>query len=218
MADRSSAPYRVPGRTGPEVEEMIERLRRLRWTSTRIAAELGLPTSTVGAVLARLGLNRLSRLDPPEPANRYWRRHPGELVHIDVKRLARFRTPGHRVTGRGFRRSVGAGWEYCHVAVNDTTRLAYVEVLENERAVTAIGFLRRALTWFSAHGVTVERGDDGQRVCLQVPRPRPRARPRHRRIRPEAPADQAIEAPDERKGREIHPDPVRRMGLRRHLL
>lgn len=158
LTDRSSAPHRVPGRTAPDMEELIERLRRLRWTSTRIAAELGLPTSTVCAVLSRIGLNRLSRLEPPEPPNRYCRRHPGELIHVDVKKLAKFSRPGHRATGRrDLNRNYRAGWEYCHVAVDDTSRLAYVEVLENERKATCIGFLRRALTWFSAHGVTVER-------------------------------------------------------------
>jgi transposase InsO family protein len=157
MTDRSSAPKRVPGRTAPAIEEAIERLRRLRWTSTRIAADLGLPTSTVCAVLARIGLNRLSRLEPPEPPNRYCRRHPGELIHIDVKKLARFAKPGHRVKTRGPGRNLKVGWEYVHVAIDDTSRLAYVEVLENERTPACVGFLRRALTWFAAHGVTVQR-------------------------------------------------------------
>lgn len=136
---------------------MIEALRRLRWTSTRIAAELGLATSTVCAVLARLGLNRLSRLEPPEPPNRYCRRHPGELIHIDIKKLGRFRTPGHRVTGRGHGRNHGAGWEFCHVAIDDTSRLAYVEVLDDELATTCVAFLRRAVAWFAAQGVIVQR-------------------------------------------------------------
>jgi transposase InsO family protein len=159
MTDRSSAPKHVPGRTSPKTERVIEQLRRLRWTSTRIAAELELPTSTVCAVLLRLGLNRLSRLEPPEPPNRYCRRHPGELIHIDVKKLGRFYRPGHRVTGRfpGSHDSSGAGWEFCHVAIDDTTRLAYVEVLDNEKAVTCIAFLRRAIAWFGANGITVER-------------------------------------------------------------
>jgi len=137
---------------------VIERLRRLRWTSTRIAAELGLATSTVCAVLARLGLNRLSRLEPPEPPNRYCRRHPGELVHIDVKKLGRFDRPGLRVEDRsaGYRHS-RAGWEYVHVAVDDTSRLAYVEVLDDETARSCGGFLRRAVASFAARGVRVER-------------------------------------------------------------
>jgi len=162
MTDRSSAPTRVPGRTPERTEELIEQLRRLRWTSTRIAGELGLPTSTVCAVLVRLGLNRLSRLEPPEPPNRYCRRHPGELIHIDVKKLGRFDFPGHRVTGRvGSRRTTTrtrrAGWEFCHVAVDDTSRLAYVEVLDDETGPTCVAFLRRAIAFFAAHGVTVER-------------------------------------------------------------
>ena len=158
MTDRSSAPRSVPGRTTPGTEALIEQLRRLRWTSTKIAAELAMATSTVCAVLKRLGLHRLSRLEPPEPPNRYCRRHPGELVHLDVKKLARFNRPGHRVTGRGpGHYNHQPGWEAVHVAVDDTSRLAYVEVLPNETAQTSIGFLERATAWFAAHGITVER-------------------------------------------------------------
>ncbi|MDD9371011.1 MAG: IS481 family transposase [Acidimicrobiales bacterium] len=158
MADRSSAPRTVPGRTPQATEALIVQLRRLRWTSTRIAAELGLATSTVCAVLARVGLNRLSKLEPPEPPNRYCRRHPGELVHIDVKKLGRFDRPGHRVTRtRTGNRNRGVGWEAVHVAVDDTTRLAYVEILPDERGVTSVGFLQRAIAWFATHGITVQR-------------------------------------------------------------
>jgi transposase InsO family protein len=158
MTDRSSAPHRVPGRTAPEVEAAIEALRRLRFTSTRIAAELDLAVSTVCAVLARLGLNRLSRLEPPEPPNRYCRRHPGELIHIDVKKLGRFDRPGHRVTGRGpGTRNHRVGWEAVHVCVDDTSRLAYVEVLPNETAQVSVGFLSRAVAWFAERGIAVQR-------------------------------------------------------------
>jgi len=158
MDDRSSAPHHVPGRTPAETEALIEQLRRLRWTSTRIAAELDLATSTVCAVLKRLGLNKLSRLEPPEPANRYCRRHPGELIHIDVKKLGRFNRPGHRVTGRGpGHNNHKVGWEAVHVCIDDTSRLAYVEILPNETAETSVGFLERAVDWFADHGVTVER-------------------------------------------------------------
>ena len=155
--DHSSAPKRVPRRTPRSVEALIEQLRRLRMTSTRIAAELKMAVSTVCAVLARLGLNRLSRLEPPEPANRYCRRHPGELVHLDIKKLGRFRTPGHRVTGRGQGRTHKAGWEAVHVAVDDCTRLAYVEVLADETAHACIAFLDRAISWFAAWGVQIRR-------------------------------------------------------------
>jgi transposase InsO family protein len=159
MTDRSSAPIRRPTRTPASVEAQIERLRRLRWTSTRIAAVLELPTSTVCAVLTRLGLNRLWKLGPPEPPNRYCRRHAGELVHVDVKKLGRFRRPGHRVLGRGPGRTYTghAGWEAVHVCVDDATRLAYVEVLDDERAVTTIGFFERAVAWFAQRGVRVRQ-------------------------------------------------------------
>lgn len=158
MTDRSSAPHHVPGRTPPETEALIEQLRRLRWTSTRIAAELDMATSTVCAVLKRLGLHRLSRLEPPEPPNRYCRRHPGELIHIDVKKLGRFNKPGHRVTGRGpGNHNYKVGWEAVHVCVDDTSRLAYVEILPNETAEVSVGFLERAVAWFADHGITIER-------------------------------------------------------------
>jgi transposase InsO family protein len=159
MTDRSSAPRSVPGRTAPETEALIEQLRRLRWPSTRIAAELGLATSTVCAVLRRQGLHRLSRLEPPEPPNRYCRRHPGELIHIDIKKLGRFERPGmpaHRRQG-GYRATYRAGWDFVHVAVDDTSRLAYVEILDDERGVSCVGFLRRAIAWFAAQAITVER-------------------------------------------------------------
>jgi transposase InsO family protein len=159
MTDRSSAPIHRPTRTPRSVETQIERLRRLRFTSTRIAATLELPTSTVCAVLARLGLNRLWKLGPPEPPNRYCRRHAGELVHVDVKKLGRFRRPGHRMLGRGPGRNytAHAGWEAVHVCVDDATRLAYVEVLPDERAVTTVGFFERAVAWFAARGVRVRQ-------------------------------------------------------------
>lgn len=157
MTDRSSAPRRRPTRTPAKVEAQIGRLRRLRFTSTRIAATLRMPVSTVCAVLKRIGLNRLSKLEPPEPPNRYCRRHAGELVHVDVKKLGRFTRPGHRVTGRrpGAHSGGGKGWEAVHVCIDDATRLAYVEVLDNERAATTVGFLQRAIAWFAERGVTV---------------------------------------------------------------
>jgi transposase InsO family protein len=159
LEDRSSAPRRVPRRTPPAIESLIERLRRLRWTSTRIATELGLAVSTVGVVLARLGLNRLSRLEPPEPPNRYERRRPGELVHLDIKKLGAFRRPGWRVTGRvpGHRADKGHGWDFVHVAVDDYSRVAYVEILPDERGVSCVEFLDRTVAWFAARGVQVER-------------------------------------------------------------
>ena len=158
MSDRSSAPLHRPTRTPTRVEREIERLRRLRWTSTKIAATLEMAVSTVCAVLQRLGLNRLWKLGPPEPPNRYCRRHAGELVHVDVKKLGRFRRPGKRVLGCGpGRKNRGSGWEAVHVCVDDATRLAYVEVLPDERAVTTIAFFERAVTWFAERGVRVRQ-------------------------------------------------------------
>jgi len=160
LADRSSAPKRVANRTPATVENVIERLRRLRMTSTAIAAKLHMAVSTVGAVLQRIGLHRLSRLEPLEPPNRYCRRHPGELIHIDIKRLSKFTRPGHRVTGRGvkgWRGQLRKGFEYCHVAVDDTSRVAYVEILPDQTAKTCVEFLERAIGWFADRGVTVQR-------------------------------------------------------------
>ena len=116
-----------------------------------------MPLSTVSAVLTRIGLGKLSRLEPVEPANRYEKRLPGELVHIDVKKLVRIEKAGHRVSGnrRGSRK--GVGWEYVHVCVDDATRLAYVEVLPDEKAATAVGFLRRAVAHYAAYGIRVRK-------------------------------------------------------------
>jgi transposase len=215
LLDHSSAPKRVPRRTPRSVEALIEKLRRLRMTSTRIAAELRMAVSTVGAVLARLGLNRLSRLEPPEPPNRYCRRHPGELVHLDVKKLGRFARPGHRVTGRGAPGTTThtrAGWEAVHVAVDDCTRLAYVEILTDERAVTTIGFLERTITWFAARGVRIQRvmSDNGSPYRSQAFA----TTCTHRHPPPPHPA---LPAPHQRQSRTLHPDAATRMGLRRRL-
>jgi transposase InsO family protein len=158
LRDRSSAPRRIPSRTAPERVRTIELLRRLRMTAAEIAEVLRMPLSTVSAVLKRIGLGKRSRLEPFEPANRYECSRPGELVHVDVKKLGRFTRPGHRLLGRGPGRfEEGAGYEFVHVCVDDFSRLAYVEVLPDERAMTAIGFLRRAVAWFAAQGVPVER-------------------------------------------------------------
>lgn len=158
LGDRSSAPRRVPRRTPAERVRVIELLRRLRMTAAEIAEALAMPLSTVSAVLKRIGLGKRSRLEPVEPPNRYECTRPGELVHIDVKKLGRFTRPGHRVLGRGRGRyEEGAGYEYVHVCVDDFSRLAFVEVLDDERALSAVGFLRRAVAWFAARGVNVER-------------------------------------------------------------
>ena len=156
--DRSSAPAHVPGRTAEDRVQAIVALRRLRMTGAEIAELLAMPLSTVSAILARIGLGKRSRLEPPASPNRYERSAPGELVHVDVKKLARFHRPGHRMLGRGPGRfeQRPAGYDYVHVCVDDYSRLAYVEVLPDERATTAIAFLRRAASWFAARGVEVQ--------------------------------------------------------------
>src|SRR3954454_23017121 len=157
LEDRPSKASRVPSRTPPEREELILLLRELRFTSPEIAETLGMPLSPFGAVLTRNGLGRLPRLQPDEPANRYERPRPGELVHIDVKKLGRIGRPAHRVNGDRTTRTRGIGWEFVHVAVDDATRLAYVEVLDDEKGQTAAGFLRCTIAFFGAHGVIIER-------------------------------------------------------------
>lgn len=157
LVDRSSAPRSVPHRTPEERVFVIAQLRRERLLAWQIAERLEMPLSTVSTILARIGLGRLSRLEPPEPANRYQRERPGELLHVDVKKLGRIGRPGHRVNGDRRTRTRGIGWEYVHVAVDDATRLAYVEVLEDEKAVTAAGFLTRAVAHFGDYGIRVER-------------------------------------------------------------
>jgi transposase InsO family protein len=157
LLDRSSAPRRVPRRTPEDRVAVVASLRQLRLTAAEIAELLAMPLSTVSAVLHRIGLGKRSRLEPLEPPNRYERRSPGELLHIDVKKLAKIGRPGHRVHGDRRTRVRGIGWEYVHVCIDDATRLAYVEVLANERASTCVAFLRRAVAHYAAFGVHVER-------------------------------------------------------------
>jgi transposase InsO family protein len=167
LLDRSSRPHSSPNATPPERVELIELLRRgTRMTGAQIAEALGMPLKTVQGLLTRLGLGKRWRLDQGQVV-RYERSRPGELVHVDVKKLGRIAGgAGHRVTGRkhynptrGPRGKVKrtVGWEFCHVAIDDYSRLAYVEVLDDERATTAVGFLQRAVRFFAHHGVEVER-------------------------------------------------------------
>jgi transposase InsO family protein len=166
LLDRSSAARRVWNRTPEDRIAAICALRRLRFTGAEIAELLEMPETTVSGILTRVGLGRLGRLGL-EPARRYERQRPGELVHVDVKKLGRIeKGAGHRMTGkrhhkrtrtdREGRRRETTGWEFVHVAIDDATRLAYAEVLSDERASTAVGFLRRAVAFYRRHGITVE--------------------------------------------------------------
>jgi transposase InsO family protein len=158
MRDRPSAPARSPSQLTAEAIAAIERLRRLRWSGPRIARALGRPVSTVGTVLRRLGLGRLSALEATPATVRYERSAAGELLHIDTKKLGRIDGLGHRITGdRRGHRARGLGWEYLHVAIDDASRLAYTELLPDERGSSCAGFLARAAAWFASLGVRIER-------------------------------------------------------------
>jgi len=157
LRDRSSKPKTSPQQTPAALVEWIVRLRRQRWTGAQIAARLKLPRSTVHRILRRAGLSRLKLLEPPQPVIRYERKHPGELVHIDVKKLGRIGRVGHRIHGDRTTRVRGIGWEFVHVAVDDASRLAYVEVLPDEKGPSCTAFLRRALAWYRQLGIRVRR-------------------------------------------------------------
>ena len=158
LDDRSSAPRRCPRRTPAGVIDQIQTLRRQRMTGPAIAQALGLARSTVGAILLRLNLGRLSALDPKIPIVRYERAAPGEMIHLDIKKLGKFNVEGHRITGdRRLGRSRKAGWDFLHVCVDDASRLAYTEVLPSEGQHDTTAFLERALAWLALHGVAVQR-------------------------------------------------------------
>ncbi len=166
LLDRSSAPHDIPHRTCEQRVQAIAALRKLRFTAPEISETLGMALSTVSGILLRIGMGKLGRLGL-EPAVRYERERPGELIHIDVKKLGRIIRPGHRVTGRrkqirttytpDGRRIGNAGWEYVHIAIDDCTRLAYAEVLANERATTVVAFFGRAVAFFERHGMNVQQ-------------------------------------------------------------
>jgi transposase InsO family protein len=157
LLDRSSQPHQQPRRTPPAVVAGILAARRERLSAWAIAVRCQVPRSTVAVILARHGLNRLSVLEPAAPVTRYERARPGELVHIDIKPLARILRVGHRIHGDHQRRSRGAGYEYAHVAVDDHSRAAYVEVLPGQTGAMTAAFLRRTIRWFARRGVVVER-------------------------------------------------------------
>ena len=157
LADRPCRPHRSPGATPRVLVSWVAQLRRQRWTGAAIAAALQLSTSTVARLLRRQGLARLRALDPPVPVQRYQWARPGDLLHLDVKKLGRIGRVGHRISGDRRRRVRGIGWEYVHVAIDDASRLAYVEVLPDEGDATTTRFLWRARAWFRRHGIRIRR-------------------------------------------------------------
>ena len=157
--DRSSRPHRLRRPTPAATIEIIERQRRERWTGKQIAAEAGVSPASVSRVLHRLGLNKLSALEP-EPVRRYEREHPGELIHLDIKKLGRIGSVGHRITGRypgAVNRHLGIGWEFVHVCIDDASRIAFVQVLSDQRKESAVAFLKAALAYYAKLGISIER-------------------------------------------------------------
>src|SRR6266852_2264265 len=160
LQDRSSRPQHLHRPTPQPVIERIEALRRRRLTGQAIAAEVGVSPATVSRVLKRLGLNRLSALEPAEPVRRYEREHPGELIHIDIKKLGKFDRIGHRITGRypgAVNRHHGIGWEFVHVYNEDTLRVAFVQIMANQRKESAVAFLEAEVAYYAKLEIRIER-------------------------------------------------------------
>jgi transposase InsO family protein len=159
LRDRSSRPLSLPSQTAPATCAAIEALRRQRQTGKQIATAVGVSSATVSRVLRRLGLNRLASLEPAEPVRRYEREHPGELIHIDIKKLGKFNQVGHRITGdrRGQSNGRGVGWEFVHVCVDDHSRVAFSQILPDEKADSAVSFLKAAVAYYASLGITVTR-------------------------------------------------------------
>ena len=187
LRDRSSRPHRLRSPTPKESVERIEVLRRERRPASHIAKEVGVSPATVSRVLKRLGLNKLKALDPPAPVRRYERDTPGELIHIDIKKLGRFETVGHRITGVRSERTRHAGWEFVHVCIDDASRIAYSQIKPDEKKRSAVAFLKAAVAYYKSLGVTVARvmTDNGScyrakafaRACRQLKLKHIRTRP-----------------------------------------
>ena len=159
LLDRSSRPHRLYRPLAKPIVDCIAELRRQRWTGQQIAAQLGVSPASVSRVLKRRGLNKLRALEPAEPVIRYERKNPGELIHLDIKKLGRFDRIGHRITGdrTGQSNSRGIGWEYVHVCIDDASRIAFSQILPDEKADSAIRFLNAALAYYASLGVRVAR-------------------------------------------------------------
>jgi transposase InsO family protein len=170
LSDRSSRPHRSPRAASPELVSRVERLRRERWTGVRIAQTTGLSRATVSRILTRLQLNTLLSLEPSIPVIRYELANPGDLLHIDIKKLARIHKPGHRLTGNPRDETRGAGWEFLYVAIDDHSRIAFTALLPNEKADSSSAFLRQAVAYFARLGIAVRRvmTDNGPCFCSRL--------------------------------------------------
>lgn len=190
LLDRSSRPRRLHRPTPPAVVERIAILRRQRLTGKAIAAELGVSPATVSRVLRRLGLNKLSALEPAAPIRRYERDNPGDLIHIDIKKLGRFSRVGHRITGDRGISTRGLGWEYVHVCIDDASRIAFAEIRKDERKASAVAFLKAAVAYYARLGVRVLRVMTDNGSCYRskaFARACKRLRLKHIRTRPYTP-------------------------------
>jgi transposase InsO family protein len=170
LVDRSSRPHRLYRPTPQAIVERIETLRRQRLTGKAIAAETGVSPATVSRILKRLGLNRLKMLEPAEPVRRYERERPGELIHIDIKKLGKFNRVGHRITGdrTGQSNNRGIGWEFVHVCIDDASRIAFSKVMKTERQGSAIAFLKAAVAYYQSLGIKVERVMTDNGACYRA--------------------------------------------------
>jgi len=196
LRDRSSRPHSSPSQTPPTTCAAIEALRRQRHTGKQIADEVGVSKATVSRVLRRLGLNSLKALEPAEPVRRYERAHPGEMIHLDIKKLGRFEQIGHRITGdrRGQSnrraRGEGLGWEFVHVCIDDASRVAFSQILPDEKAASAVPFLKAAVAYYAGLGVAVSRVMTDNGSCYRAFAFRNACRElglRHTRTRPYTP-------------------------------
>jgi transposase InsO family protein len=173
LRDRSSRPHSLPSQTPPATCAAVETLRRQRHTGKHIAAQVGVSAATVSRILRRLGLNRLSALEPVEPVRRYQREKAGELIHIDIKKLGKFNRIGHRITGDRTRQSnqrsrgKGPGWEYVHVCIDDASRIAFSQVMRSEKKGCAVTFLKAAVAYYVSLGITVERVMTDNGACYK---------------------------------------------------
>ncbi len=169
MSDRSSRPNASPRRTAAAVADQIAALRRQRFTGKHIAHETGVCAATVSRVLKRAGLSRLKDLEPAEPVGRYERQHPGEMIHIDIKKLGRFERIGHRITGdrKGQSNSRGVGWEFVHVCIDDASRIAFSQILPNEKKESAVAFLDAAHAYYASLGITLARVMTDNGACYK---------------------------------------------------